>query len=297
MPPRPVEAADKIADNIETILFLGKPGTGKSSQIVTLPGRKFVYAFDPNTISAIQGYANTDVVRFFPKPEESELRLKGFNSGSKSDRTGKAVEPLLYEEWREDHNARLKEDFFRKAGYDWLCLDSWTWFIGAMEARQLWLDGRPGESGDKGDFKVMGMAAKSNFDSLRSAGCHLFMTGHFTEYQSDITKKIIVQANLPGKSRTFIPGGCTNVWLAERGSAPGKYNLRTFPESNGCQDIRNGISGLKELEDVTIPVNPATKKFIDPQKHGIGALLKHIKPRVPVALGGDKQSVPATATA
>lgn len=282
---RPVQSAETIDDSRESILLLGVYGTGKSSQITTLPGRKFVYAFDPNTIGALKGYKDIDLVEFFAKGSELELRLKGFNEkgGIKlSDRTGKEAQPVLYEEWREDHDARLQSDFWAKNDYQWICLESYTWFIEALEARQLWLDQRAGESADRGDHAQLGFALTRNFQSLMSTKCNLFMTGHLRSYQDELTKKIMLYPHISGKAKSVIPSGCTNVWISERGKEPGRFNIRTVPEPQGFQLLRSRIPGLKELEDVTIPMikqPDGTMRFNDPQSYGIGRLLKLAAPR------------------
>ena len=279
---RPVISAETVDDSRESILLLGVYGTGKSSQITTLPGRKFVYAFDPNTIGALKGYKDIDLVEFFAVGKELELRLKGFNQNSLTDRSGKKIEPILYEEWREDHDARLQSDFWAKNDYQWICLESYTWFIEALEARQMWLDNRPGESTDTGDHQQLGFALTRNFQSLQSTKCNLFLTGHLRSYQDLVTKQIRLYPHISGKAKSVIPSGCTNVWISERGKEPGKFNIRTIPEPQGFQLLRSRIPGLKELEDVTIPMAKASDgvmRFVNPQSYGIGRLLKLAAPR------------------
>ena len=39
-----------------TFLMLGPTGSGKTSQLLTLPGKKFAYLFDPNAILSLRGH-------------------------------------------------------------------------------------------------------------------------------------------------------------------------------------------------------------------------------------------------
>ena len=47
-------AKDSHAKVAHKILILGKTGSGKTTQFLTLPGKKFIYLFDPNAILTLQ---------------------------------------------------------------------------------------------------------------------------------------------------------------------------------------------------------------------------------------------------
>ncbi len=276
MPIQPVKSAATATRKAHTILLLGRTGSGKTAQIVTLPGKKFVYIWEPNALETLRGYPNIDYVEFIPPAEELEFRLKGFNKETLSDRKGTVVEPKIYEAWREDFAERRKANFF--ADYDWLCLESCTYMVSAMIERQMYLDKRSAEPPDQGDYRVVGDAFRRIILSWQSTGCNILLTGHLSEYQNDKTKLITVQANLPGQARTMIPLGCTNIWQTEHnGEASKDFVIRTKPDPRGLRELRTTIPNLKEFENVTIPVD-SQGRFVNPEKHGIGALLKRTEP-------------------
>lgn len=271
----PVSNATNAIRKAHTIFMLGTTGSGKTAQIVSLPGKKFVYIWEPNALETLRGYPNIDFLEFLPEDNELELRLKGFNTGSKTDRPGTdqkgEAEPKLFLRWYDDYVARRKAGFFPQ--YDWLCTDSYTFMVAAMMERQMYLDKRNGEPPDKGDYRVVGDSLRRIMLSQQAIGVNIFMTGHLSVYKDEKTAKIMVQPNLPGQARVMIPLGCTNIWQAEHnGEASKGFVIRTKPDPQGLREIRTTIPNLKEFEDVSLTVD-SQGRFTKPEQEGIGRLL------------------------
>lgn len=262
-------------NTFERLLVVGRTGSGKSSQMWTLPGRKFGYFFDPNTMPSIRGL-DIDYEEYYADFLEMDATLKGFNKGSKSDKLpqGTRREPTVYMKWVEDINAKVAKGFFRD--YQWLCFDSLTFITKATMDRQLYINNRYGEIEELADYRIVGSKLADIFGSIAGMPINLYCTGHIQSFQDEKTKKIEVQINAPGKSRNVLPLIFTNVWLAhvdenEKGGVA--YKIRTQPEPRGLQDIRTSIPGLNMIEDVTI------KEFSNETstRYGIGAILQRRK--------------------
>jgi len=263
-------AKDADLKPFHRILVAGRTGTGKSAQIWTLPGKRFAYIFDPNSLSTLKG-CDVDYEEFYPDFLEMDATLKGFNKGSKSDvmpgRT-KKLEPHVYMNWIEDLNAKVEKGFFKD--YQWLCLDSLTFLTKATMDRQLYINNRYGDIEELGDYRVVGSKLTDLFNSLSGLQINLYATCHLSTFQDEHTKKVETQIMLPGKARSYLPLLFTNVWLAQTGEGEKgqvKYEVRTRPDPRGLQDVRSSIQGLRTIEDVTIT------GFGDLAKGGIGALL------------------------
>lgn len=250
-------------------LIVGRTGSGKTSQIWSLPGRKFAYLFDPNSIRSLAGCPNLDYEEFYPDILELDATLKGFNKNSKDDvMKGSKREPTVYNRWVDDINEKVEKNLLD--GYQWLCFDSVTFLVASAMARQAFINNRYGSIEELGDYRVVGSKIATVFQSIAALPINLYCTGHISTYQDDKTAKIETQLRLPGSARDLLPLLFTEVMEArfrEGKGGEGIYEVRTKPDPRGLQDIRTTIPNLSTYEDVTI------KDFGHAAEYGIGALL------------------------
>jgi hypothetical protein len=268
---------DKMVSGRKRILAVGATGTGKSIQAWTLPGRKFEYVFDPNTMAALKGVSDQlgieppdiEAEEFYPDIINLDTTLKGFRTGSKGDkpedvgRARKEVEPIVYMDFIADINKRVDDGFF--SDFDWLIFDSLTFLSKAVMARNMYINDHYGGIEDLADYRVVGSKLTEVFTSLSTLDVNIYMTAHWSSFQDEKTKKIEVQINAPGSSRRMLPLVFTDIWQTVR--LDDGYGVRTIPDPRGLQDLRSSIMGLKEIEDVTID------DFSKAEEFGIGAIL------------------------
>lgn len=267
-------AKDAAATPYHKILALGRPGSGKTSNVWTLPGKKFAYIFDPNSLLSLSGL-DVDYEEFLPEVADLDITLKGFNKGSKSDTPRGKKEPTLFLNWGEDFDKRISEDFFAKNEYKWLVIDSLTLLANSIMDRQMFLNGRYGGIEDRADYRVVGNKIASIFRAICAVPINLYCTGHISSFQDEKTQRIEYQINLPGSARTALPLLFSNIWeMRQTTEQGGGYSIYTKAEARGFQDIRTSLQGLKPVEDGTI------KDFNNPTIYGVGRLLKEGKPRV-----------------
>jgi hypothetical protein len=106
-------------------LLCGYPGSGKTTQALTLPGKKFAYVFDPNALQALRG-ADIDYEIFLPDAQDVDLSAKTLKSGI-GDKPRRRKEPLTYMNWEKDFDDKYDSGFFDN--YDWVVFDSFTNFL------------------------------------------------------------------------------------------------------------------------------------------------------------------------
>lgn len=263
-------AKDVDTPDRQKILLVGPTGSGKTTQIWTLPGKKFVYIFDPNALASLRG-CDCDYEMFLPDTLELDATLKGFNKGASSDRLAASRrEPTTYLKWVEDLNKRVEDGFFED--YDWLCFDSGTLLQKSVFDRQLYINNRYGKVEDLADYRVVGSKLSDVFRSIAGLDINIYLTGHLRDFQDETTKKVTTELTLAGSAKSNIPLVMTNVWLARGASEEKevKYEIQTRPGRRGLQTIRSSIPGLDFEEDVTI------KNFKKPEEYGIGKLLENV---------------------
>ncbi len=261
-------AKDISAKTGQNILVIGNTGSGKTSQIWTLPGRKFVYVFDPNALASLAGL-DCDYETFFPDTQELDATLKGFNKGAKSDNIpGSRREPTAYVRWVEDLNKRVADGFFD--AYDWLCFDSFTTLSGTVMDRQTYINNRYGRVEELGDYRIVGSKLANVFRSIATLDINCYYTGHIREFQDEKTKKITTELLLPGSAKSLIPIVMSNIWEAipDNQGKDTKYIIKTRPERRGLQCIRSSFDFLDAEHDVTI------QDFSRADNYGVGAILK-----------------------
>lgn len=261
-------AKDAETKSFQRILLVGDTGSGKTTQIATLPGKKFVYIFDPNALESLRGF-DVDYEEFLVDELELDATIKGFNKNARpDDRSPSNVEPQQYMRFINDFNDKSKEGFFND--YDWIIFDSLTFLQKILMDRQMWINKRYGGVEELADYRVVGSKESDVFRSITSMKINIFCTGHLRTWQDEITKKVSTELNLMGSAKTIMPLMYTNIWLAQcmtEGDKQ-KYIIRTVPDRRGLQNIRSSLRGLKPEEDVTIA------DFSKPEQFGIGKLLK-----------------------
>jgi AAA domain-containing protein len=265
-PPKlaPVQNAKSEKASVQRRIFVAaRTGRGKTTQILTLPGRKFVYVFDQNALPVIAG-ADLDYLAFLPEHGELETKLKGFNQGSLSDRPAESKQPKMYNAWADDCDARYDAGFFND--YDWVCFDSATTLVDAMFSRQMWLNKRAADNPDQGDYRVVGATLSRIAAQFAKLPCNIYMTGHVNDYKDSLTSIVETQLYLPGSARDRVPMAFTECWTIEQAPEKREFKLKTIPGDRGLKDIRSALS-IENGADITI------KDFSKPEAYGIGALL------------------------
>lgn len=270
---------DASVSPFKRILAVGRTGSGKSTQMWTLRGKKFLYNFDPNTMASIKGIADElgieppdiEFEEFTPDLLELDATLKKFNKDGKDDPAGreyKGREPTAYNDFLSDINDRVEKGFFKD--FNWICFDSLTFITKSVMARNMFINAKTGEMEDRSDYRIVGNKITEIFSSIASLPINIFMTAHLQIFQDEKTNKLETLLQAPGQSRNMLPLIFTDIWLCSKEDA--SYVVRTRPDPRGLQDVRCSIQGLEELEDVTIG------DFAKAEQYGIGAILaEHAK--------------------
>lgn len=229
-------------------LILGDTGSGKTTQYLTLPGKKFAYLFDPNAILSMRGY-DVEYEEFLV--DQLNLNIHSLSKGKGGDSVT-SYKNDIFVQWQKDFDERMKDGFFDD--YDCIALDSATTLLDLIMDRILTINGRAGQWPQQDDYGPQMIAFQNICRTLTAMGKTVYMTGHMDIRQDETTKKILRQPMMTGRLRTKIPLLFSDVLIAAAesdGKGTVKYNLQTMPDRI-TTTVRTSFKGLDPHEDVTL---------------------------------------------
>lgn len=257
-------ARDASQDTPHRFLILGDTGGGKTTQLLTFPGKTFVYLFDSNALLSLRGH-NIEYEEFLPDKLNLNVHSLSKDKGGDKVTSHKAD---MFLQWQKDFEDKLASDFFDS--YDNVGLDSATTLLDLIMDRILTINGRPGQWPQQDDYGPQMITFTNICRTLTSMGKTIYMTGHLEMRQEDLSKRIYRQPMMTGRLRTKIPLLFSDIFIAEAqpdGKGNVKYTLQTVPDRI-TTTVRNSIHGLEAFEDVTIDWNKPL------ESQGLGNLLK-----------------------
>lgn len=271
-------ARESAHSRITTILALGGIGSGKTTSMMTLPGKGFVYFFDPNGASVIQGAdCDIDYAEFAPSPEEMDWGVKPVKKEAARDPSAQVrakklaeVEPRAYFEWEADFFERRDSGFFDS--YNWIGMDSATTFSQIVMDRVQFLNKRYGKHPEQADYTAQMNTINNVVRGLAAMRKHLYFTAHIELMKDETTGKVYGQPVLTGKLRIRLPLLFSEILgfaADQKESGKVKYTIQTRPDRD-FGALRSAMRGVGFIEDVTVDFNRPM------QGQGLGGLLtKH----------------------
>lgn len=262
----------------QRVLTIGDIGTGKTQQFLTLPGKKYLYVFDPNAIATIAGW-DVDYDEFLPGADETDFYPTSIKKGGKVFRDTKRVfEPTTYLRWTEDVNEKVDKGFFD--AYDVVGLDGLTMFSAAAMDRILWLQNKVDRDDERTDYRIAGDKISNALRALTQLKAIFYCTAHIDMVQDEKTKRVFKRIMLPGGARTRVPTLFTNVLIlkGELDDSTGEYKYIAQTRPDRENPIARTSMLLDTEVDVTIPQEVlAAKDSTKITKYGIGGLLEKSK--------------------
>ena len=228
-------------------LMLGETGSGKTTQFLTLPGKKFIYLFDPNAILSLRGH-DVDYEEFLP--DRINLSVKSL-SKDKGDKTTNYTSDLFVQ-WEKDFDEKIKSGFFDK--YDVIGMDSATTFLDLIMDRVLTINGRYGSWPQQDDYGPQMVVFTNVCRTLMGMGKTIYMTGHIEAKQDELTKRIFRKPMMTGRLATKIPLLFSDIFVCEvENDGQGKisHRINTVPD-RVTTTVRCSFKGLKPFENVTL---------------------------------------------
>lgn len=249
----PLFADSPIAPRSQKVLAVGEIGSGKTSQVWTLPGRKFAYLFDPNAEEALEGCPDLEYLSFAVTPEDINIAARALKKGSgEAELTrqgGKRPEPRTYIEFLRDFQEREKGGYFKD--FAWVVVDSYTTLSDIVMDRVRYLGGnlfagQPQQEDYGPEMEII----KNLTRTFANLGTNLYFTAHTERRQDKESKLIGKEVMLTGRNRKRIPALFSHIFGLHY--SEGKFLCATRPDGRENPLARTHIRGLQPVEDVTI---------------------------------------------
>lgn len=245
-------------------LLLGTTGTGKTSQFLTLPGKKFIYLFDPNALLTIRGH-DVDYEEFYAT--DLSLDANSLKASVTGDKHMANVRSDVYLNWEKDFEDKLTSGFFD--AYDVIGMDSCTTLLDLIMDRILTINGRAGKWPQQDDYGPQMMTFTNIVRTMTGMGKMIFFTGHLSMEKDELTQKIYRVPVMTGKLKDKIPLLFSDIFatgVEQDAKWNTTYTIQTVSDTR-TPTVRCSIKGLSPLEDVTIDWEQS------PVGQGIGGLL------------------------
>lgn len=245
------------------ILALGDSGSGKTTQILTFPGKKFCYLFDPNALLSLQGF-DVDYEEWLP----DRLNLAAGSLSTKKEADKASIKSSnLYQQWESEFNQKLESRFFDQ--YNVICLDSATTLLDLIMDRIQSINGCFGQWPTVDMYGPQMIVFTNICRAITGMGKIVYMTGHLDMRQDELTKKVYRKPMMTGRLVVKVPLLFSDTFgmeatVGEEGKVI--YRIQTVSDrTTPC--IRTSMKGLEPFEDVTIDFAK------DPVGQGLGGLL------------------------
>lgn len=251
------------------ILACGEIGSGKTTLFATLPGKKFMYMFDPNGRAALEAIeADVEIAEFKAEQTDLDISVKTLKK-DKYDKSAlekkiagkkpKKLEPKTYVEWEEDFQERMETGFFN--AFDWIGIDSHTTLSEMVMDRVQFLNGRLGKHPEQADYTAEMSTMRNIYRALGSlAGT--YVTAHMEMGRDEMTGKITGQILMTGKNRIRVPLRFSDIFgLAFDKTSKGEpqWIIKTVPDKQH-PIVRTPMRSMKPLEEVTLDLSKPLDK-------------------------------------
>lgn len=245
----------------KNILNIGPTGSGKTTLFSTIPGKKFMYMFDPSGLNSIAGL-DIDYEHFAP---DSNIGLRRSMKGQKDPKAPRPKEPMAYADFEDHVEDMIANDFYN---YDVIGFDSLTKLQDIILDRQLWINSRYGQVPELSDYRIIGITMMAIFSEVVTQRPIIYITGHTDTQKDENEGRIVDQFDIVRNLRRQLPRDLTDLWIsfAEQREGKSVYKIQTAPDKRN-PNARCSMN-LNFLEDVTID----NKKPREEQ--GIGEFLK-----------------------
>lgn len=271
---KPIQASTISRVNGEKFWLQGPAGCGKSTQIITLPGRTLVWCFGTAQTAAYRGYENIDVQTYDTDVGARDFTPYSLSKNASGEKTAKVTRPEAFKEFRTDFKLAWESNGLDP--YANIVFDPVTLLSEMVMDEVLHINGRYGKTPQQDDWQPQMKAIQDLFRAACSLPMNVFFILHDEYIQDGDTKKMMNVPMLTGKLKGKLPTLFNHLLHfnadQSRNSQTQKMETRYFMQTSPDRytpSVRTSFRGLESVEDVTV------EDFSKPQEYGLGKIIKH----------------------
>lgn len=264
------------------ILCYGKAGSGKTSLFRTIPGRKFLYMFDPAGLNSLTDDDDIFYEQFLIDTIPMSVNtLKGIKDSGSPFYSNMET----YVRWENHFQTRLDKNWFSdpsveidgvRGGFDALGFDSLTTLTDIVMDRILQLNQRAGKNPELGDYSILANTLARIVRNAAAPDCIIFLTAHEQPQQDKLLRSVSNEIVVPGQLKVKLPLLFSDIYhCTAEVDTKGKplFKVATIAEDlfplARCSRVMQD-SGMGLFHDVTI-------KTPDPTDSGLGPIIKRLR--------------------
>lgn len=252
-----------VFDVPRKILLYGDAGSGKTTQLLTLEGKKFVYMFDPSGIHSIAGH-DIDYEEFYPEVVAMNMprRMKGKVDPKKENTSI----PEMFAYFRKHANSFVSEKMYEN--YNIISLDSLTSLSRGILDRSLGLNNALDVIPELSDYMILGTTVSRVVRSFTNLPKTIIFTAHSALVQDELTKRILYEVTVGSGPRRDLPPILSDILVTHSDSSgqSQRFFIQTTPTRE--YPLAKNTLGLNGMVEVTLDFN---KPLIN---QGLGGLIK-----------------------
>lgn len=250
----------------QNFLIVGPAGSGKTSLFATIPGKKFVYVFDPNAVRTLEGL-DIEYEEFLA--DELDLSIITMKGGTRDTAT-KTFNPETYQRFKEDFEQRVDDHFFDD--FAAVAFDGLTGLEAIAMDRMQFLNGRFGKVPEMTDNVATREVMSKVIRMVTNLPCITYLHCHVDYDKDETTGKMMNQMAVIGKLKRQLPMNCSEIWQAY--SEPDDKDNPRFYVQTVSDRYSPWIRTSRRLSFVDSHVEVTIGDWTKADEYGLGPILR-----------------------
>lgn len=249
----------------QNFLIVGPTGSGKTSLFATIPGKKFLYGFDPNAERTLEGL-DIEYENFLS--DEIDMSIISMKA-DKRDTATRVFNPDTYMRFKEDFERRVDEHFFDDIAA--VSFDGLTGLEAIAMDRMQYINGRFGKVPEMTDNVATREVMSKVIRMVTNLPCITFLHCHIDYDKDETTGRMMNMLSVIGKLKKQLPMNCSEIWQAY--SEPNDKDEPRFYVQTVSDRYSPWIRKSRRMSFLPAHIDVTIEDWNKPEAYGLGPIL------------------------